>query len=751
MFNLKSIITVIVLLFVSCSLVYSAPADDNKKIPGFNFTTGADTKIALMNISDSIGYIILNPDKIGRTLPQALVSPLEGLTKEGTYDFLLTYLLSLPKKHTAIRNRKNSTIKLIELSPETIDKEVFPVDEVDPDITQIPVTDEVIKVKLNLKSIDAESLEVLAKAKLNTWAVTKIDKGLNSITFIDTARNVSKIMQYIESDTIALNKRISTLSSTVLKCVNNSPELVAKQILQGLNVDPDVAARMLAKPKDGQTSTTTNKQDLGTASFKFRLAITIEGSNISLTGTESELAYARKVWSELEKDAQAAAVMTLGDLEYRSYFCKNAMAKDVIKSMAALFYSYYKYEMKDAKDSIKINETIKTESYYNEIIKEEVVKPPAESDKGTPAGDALVSYTIPPSIQGMPELTKLSYSFSLGGVAGKVTFIEDGRNNGIVYLCKKEHLSLIEFIINDLDKPNRQVFIDVLLMEISLNDEFKWGVGARIGNDFIQGVAFRGKINPTSIEDVVTKVTAFDPNTALNVTTETMMAPDNNLNAFVFNYKSMAAILEHIQSKTTVTTIASPKILTTNNRLAGFAIQEAIPVIVVNTSNLNNNAVVTNSTSTAINVVLVEQKIIVLPHINGKDENILMELGQTFQSVVSYVTQGDVTFPLTVTRETRSTVVIKDGYTLMVGGVIQDRKSNTKSVFPIIGMIPLIGELFNVTYDLSNKTEIVMFLTPHVVSDNDQQTEVMKKQGQKFNLVPAGGGIPHSFKPYFKQ
>jgi len=140
----------------------------------------------------------------------------------------------------------------------------------------------------------------------------------------------------------------------------------------------------------------------------------------------------------------------------------------------------------------------------------------------------------------------------------------------------------------------------------------------------------------------------------------------------------------------------------------------------------------------------------VIPHINPEGVVTLQVAPQISQLTAQTVTVGlGVSVPVIASRQATSMVAIKDGQTIVIGGLMQDQKTVTINKIPIVGDIPIIGALFSRTITDKSKTELLLFLTPHVATDPGklQSMSVDEKEGTV--LVP-NAVSPGTFDDHMK-
>lgn len=234
--------------------------------------------------------------------------------------------------------------------------------------------------------------------------------------------------------------------------------------------------------------------------------------------------------------------------------------------------------------------------------------------------------------------------------------------------------------------------IEVLIMEITLTDELKFGLEWSLKAKGNQGFAnISGSFIPTTI-----------PSTTSGATT--IPAP-----GFTFlGIDSLGLIRGFLQTLATqgkTKVLASPHILAADNREAKIQIGKQVPIV----TDVLSTTVTTQTVQYKDTGVILE----VTPSINDSG---LVSM-KIKQEVSTFVFQqiGSNTFPVFSKREASTYSVAQDGQTIVIGGLIQEITGNNKSGLPFLSRIPILGYLFGYTDNTIERTEIILLLTPKVV------------------------------------
>jgi general secretion pathway protein D len=190
--------------------------------------------------------------------------------------------------------------------------------------------------------------------------------------------------------------------------------------------------------------------------------------------------------------------------------------------------------------------------------------------------------------------------------------------------------------------------------------------------------------------------------------------------------------------------LSTPRIFTTNNVTAEINISQSIPYVLSQTTDAVSGAILYNYSFLDVGIVLT-----VTPRIT-QNGYVTMDVTQTANDLVSYTSFNA---PIVNQREADTTVSVKDGETIVLGGIIQNQITKTINKIPILGDLPILGNLFRDNSTTKNKTELLVFLTPRVVRNTDearklrQDTEKDLNPATAKNLNQLGAGYKVSVGP----
>ncbi len=279
------------------------------------------------------------------------------------------------------------------------------------------------------------------------------------------------------------------------------------------------------------------------------------------------------------------------------------------------------------------------------------------------------------------------------------TIRKDTRTNTIVVTDLPHKLKEVETIIGAFDRRTRQVFIEAKIVQVTLSDEFKWGIdwdrvfaGAQAGN--LQGMS----ITPKTNMDV-----GFSEDA--NVGRLTIARTGTN---------SLNFVLEALSAVGETQILSNPHIAVEEGKEATINVVKKQPYS--ETTTTTTDAATTESTE--FTFVDVGVKLNVTPTIN-KDGFINMLIKPESSAVVDTFGDGADEVPVVETANAESTVLVKDGTTVIIAGMIKDTKSKAVNKVPLIGDVPVIGKIFSNVSDRIERNETIVFLTPRIISGEE--------------------------------
>jgi type II secretory pathway component GspD/PulD (secretin) len=283
----------------------------------------------------------------------------------------------------------------------------------------------------------------------------------------------------------------------------------------------------------------------------------------------------------------------------------------------------------------------------------------------------------------------------LAGDVGEITITAyEDINALIIKTTPRSYLAILE-VLKSIDIPPKQVLIEVIIAEVGLNKDLEFGVEwlIRTGSGDTVGFTTGGSDNPPNI------VTGQPAGFAAVVS--------GSASSAVFEY-----LVTALEGRTDIDIVATPVVLALDHKEAEIEIGNDVPVATQSTTSTEGV-----TTTAQIQYRTVGTLLNVTPHITEKG-NVSMKLKIERSDVLDEGrTIGTGSFPEFTTRNATTTAVVADGSTLFVGGLIATRNTKGRTGIPYLSRIPFLGYLFGTFSSTSEKDELIIMVTPHVIHD----------------------------------
>ena len=314
----------------------------------------------------------------------------------------------------------------------------------------------------------------------------------------------------------------------------------------------------------------------------------------------------------------------------------------------------------------------------------------------------------PPPIPGQPPPSALPPGAepAQGEVVGEVTIVPDEATNALIIKTSPRNYEFMEATIKQLDIVPKQVVIELFLAQIRLSDTFKFSLEEIIrSGQFLAAGAFGGGALATAVAGAVEKA----------------VAPSGFTFAFV-DKDTFRVVLNNIAGVTKVEVLANPHLLTANNKEARIQIGQEVPIITNEQSTLVGGGSTVTPLQTGAFRSLQQKDIGIImgikPHVNEK-RLVTLEI-ETENIAVDKDTFGSTGSPSFLKTTAKTAVVVQDGQSLLIGGIIRTDKSKGYTGFPFLSQIPLLGYLFRSTSESLERNELVILITPHVIASPEE-------------------------------
>lgn len=275
--------------------------------------------------------------------------------------------------------------------------------------------------------------------------------------------------------------------------------------------------------------------------------------------------------------------------------------------------------------------------------------------------------------------------------AGTLKF--DARSNKIVVTDTPRKLDEISRLIKAFDERHKEVLIEAKIVQLALSDAYKMGVDWEVMIRGYQMLDLKSNLNILGAKDITAK--------------------RGKLTIGVLSNDDYEVLIDALNTIGTTNILSSPHITAINNQEAKILVGSTQPYATTTTTTPSSGP---TTTAESINFIDVGVKLYVTPTIH-KDGFITMKIRPEVSSVLStYTTSTNNQIPIVETSEAETTVMVRDGVTIIIGGLMKDEKKDTVNKIPFLGDVPLLGAAFRNTSKSTAKTELVIFLTPKIIS-----------------------------------
>ena len=310
-------------------------------------------------------------------------------------------------------------------------------------------------------------------------------------------------------------------------------------------------------------------------------------------------------------------------------------------------------------------------------------------------------------------------------VGGGTTIWAEPETNALVITAPAKTMNSLMAVIDKLDIRRAQVIVEAIIVEVSADKSAELGVNWLIdGSNSDQAVGgFIEPVGGTSIVDLVRA--ARDPSTITSVPRGTTLGV-GRLGDTGINF---AAVVRALRGDSTTNIIATPSIVTMDNQAAEIKVAQEVPFVTGQFTNTGGNSGNGLNPFQTIQRQEVGTILKITPQIN-EGNAVMLKIEQESSSIAAS-SSGAVDL-ITNKRTISTNVLIEDGGTVVLGGLIQDSQTGGEQRVPFLGRIPVIGEAFRTRSAKKTKTNLMVFIQPRILRDG---TDATFETNQKYNYI----------------
>lgn len=649
----------------------------------FNFDN-ADVEVVIQAAAEIVGFnYVLAPAARGR---KVTVQTIGRIAKDDVFNVLLTILDV--NGLTAVRSGNVYRIIPREGAPQSsirtvVGSEVDPTRPGDEFVTQI----------VTLKYISAQDAVNLLRPFVAGQGAVSLHRETNLIIITDTSANIRRLLDILkladvkvaldELQIIPIRNADAQELAVLLNQMFATGRLRTAAAAFGLNVAPPPppavpgAPPQVRAPGGDLTPTPADQAPLIVAERR--------SNSLVIHARKPEMDLIFQLVAKLDVDIYGGQRVFI-------YFVENTKAKDLAATLDSIY---------------------------------------GRSASTGPRPAALPGAATPPPIAPAPALPRVPGvgGAEVGATITDLRFIADEVTNAIIVTTYPRLWKDIEETIKKLDRPARQVLIEVLAAEVTLNDDTKLG---------IEWAVRSGKFTFTNTQNT-TGQTPTPPGPGI-ISTGALLAPGFNM--FVAASEFIAA-LNALASENRVNVLSSPSIMTSENKKAVINVSQSVPIVTSQQVPVSAGGNTGNSITQAVEYKDAGIILTVTPRI-GEKGTVALDVKQE----VNDVGQNEpppINSPRFTKREAETSVVLLNNQTLVLGGLIQTTRTYVKIGIPYLNQIPVLGYLFGSTEVRLEKRELLLLITPRVVGSaadaarvTEQMRNVTPELEQSFKQAPKG-------------
>ena len=348
-------------------------------------------------------------------------------------------------------------------------------------------------------------------------------------------------------------------------------------------------------------------------------------------------------------------------------------------------------------------------------------------------GDIRVYYLKHANAEALTKvLASLPSKKAAGAKKGKTPLISkearivaDSATNSLVIMAAKDDYRVLEEVITKLDIPRLMVYIEALIMEVNVEKDFSLGVewqGIKTFSvDGKNAGVFAGS-SPTGFSKLGSAAKGvLTSGFSLGIISDVIEIGG-------VKFPNLAAVVHAYQQDTEVNILSTPQILTTDNEEAEIYVGKNVPYI----TSKNTTDALQNYSNYEYKDVGVTLK--VTPQIS-QERFVRLNI---FQEVSRLIITSQIDRPSTYKRLAQTTVIVKDANTVVIGGLIGDETTHVDYKVPCLGDIPLISWLFKGSSKRIDRTNLFVFLTPHIIQNPAEAKKIYENKKDQIETIKEG-------------
>ncbi len=572
-------------------------------------------------------------------------------------------------------------------------------------------SDRYITKIINLKNVKAEELSNTLKPLISKEGDLVVYSASNKLIVVDTVDNINRIIEIISN--LDVEKRIE-----FIKIENADAADVATKLLEIFGAEGGIRSTQSRRPNTRNTRQARGNQ--------------ANQQQASVTGESDILGF------KVITDERTNSLIVIAYPQDMEKIRKVVSILDVLSEQVEQGIYVLRIKNADAEQIVGVLSSIIGSGGGGGRVGGQQNQRQRLSSGGLGSTQTGIG-----SGESRSAISRQAGSASLSSVVAEAEGLRitaDPATNSVIIVGSRRDYESIKTVIEELDIRRKQVFVEAAILEVGLNDLTSLGVnfsfGATLNGD---NLLFGGQQLP-GVQSLLG--VAADSDAAINVVGSLQglflgvvgEEVDVDGSGPIPPIPSFTALFQAISSVTDVNVLSTPSILTTDNEQAEIVVADIIPFPTGSTVGTSGVTVQT------IERLPVGIRLAITPQISEGtflNLNIVTEVSNTTNAPADLNTQD---FGIaTQTRTADSSVIVRDGQTIVIGGLVSDRESILEQKTPILGDIPYLGNLFKFKSKQSQKLNLMILLTPRIVETDSDMQQILKEQQRRKTLLQERG------------
>ncbi len=277
----------------------------------------------------------------------------------------------------------------------------------------------------------------------------------------------------------------------------------------------------------------------------------------------------------------------------------------------------------------------------------------------------------------------------------------DDRTNTLIATDIHSRLEIMADVIKTLDATTPQVMIEGKIVETSFSDTENLGI------DWVLKATAAGAKRPT-----IFPFTSHTNNKYVNTDFGQVQTSEltKEFSYGTLNFSQLQSILELLKSKSDTNILSNPRIVTLDNQAARIVVGSQYPIPSYTYNEEQAKLQVSGWEYKDIGIIFD-----VTPHVNNAGF-VTLEIEPKLTEILDFVTVENTSLPRLSNEQVKTNVMVKSGETLIIAGLIKTKTTDTRKKFPVLGDIPVLGMAFSKKEKTMSKTDVMIFLTPHIIT-----------------------------------